>query len=476
MQQAQATLLAPEGLLSDSLAQLLASVAGANTDFADVYLQHSRHEGWVLENGIVRNASFNLERGAGVRVISGEQTGFAYTDDLSLDALRKVAQAAGGIARQGQTGALPMLTAQHAKPLYSGRDPITQWAAEQKVALLQRLDQLARSIDSAVSEVSVSLSAVHDTVLVAATDGTLAADVRPLVRLNISVVAERDGRRESGSAGGGGRVAYDWLLAEQRAEEWVHEAVRLALVNLDARPAPAGEFPVVLGAGWPGVLLHEAVGHGLEGDFNRKGTSVYARQMGEMVASPLCTVVDDGTLTGRRGSLTIDDEGTPTAYNTLIENGRLVGYMQDKHNARLMGSHPTGNGRRESYSCLPMPRMTNTYMLPGETAPEEILASLDRGLYAVNFGGGQVDITSGRFVFSTSEAYWVENGKIQYPVKGATLMGSGAEVMRAISMVGNDLALDSGVGVCGKDGQSVPVGVGQPTLRVDALTVGGTAS
>lgn len=476
MQQAQATLLTPEGLSHDALAQLLASVAGANTDFADVYLQYSRHEGWVLENGIVRNASFNLERGAGVRVISGEQTGFAYTDDLSLGALRKVAQAAGGIARQGQSGTLPLLSARPANPLYSGADPITQWTAEQKVALLQRLDRLARSIDSAVSEVSVSLSAVHDTVLVAATDGTLGADVRPLVRLNVSVVAERDGRRESGSAGGGGRVAYDWLLAEQRAESWVHEAVRLALVNLDARPAPAGEFPVVLGAGWPGVLLHEAVGHGLEGDFNRKGTSVYARQMGEMVASPLCTVVDDGTLIGRRGSLTIDDEGTPSGYNTLIENGRLVGYMQDKHNARLMGSKATGNGRRESYSYLPMPRMTNTYMLAGESTPDEILASLDKGLYAVNFGGGQVDITSGRFVFSTSEAYWVENGKIQYPVKGATLMGSGAEVMRAISMVGNDLALDSGVGVCGKDGQSVPVGVGQPTLRVDALTVGGTAS
>lgn len=476
MQQAEATLLTPDGLSCAALEQLLASVAGPNTDFADVFMQHSRHEGWVLENGIVRNASFNLERGAGVRVISGEQTGFAYTDDLSLPALQKVALAAGGIVRQGQTGSLPLLSARAATPLYSAVDPITQWTAEQKVALLQRLDQLARSLDSAVSEVSVSLSAVHDTILVAATDGTLGADVRPLVRLNVSVVAERDGRRESGSAGGGGRVAYDWLLAEERAESWVREAVRLAMVNLEARPAPAGEFPVVLGAGWPGVLLHEAVGHGLEGDFNRKGTSVYARQMGEMVASPLCTVVDDGTLTGRRGSLTIDDEGTPTAYNTLIENGRLVNYMQDKHNARLMGRALTGNGRRESYSYLPMPRMTNTYMLPGESEPEEILASLDKGLYAVNFGGGQVDITSGRFVFSTSEAYWVENGQIQYPVKGATLMGSGAEVMRAISMVGNDLALDTGVGVCGKDGQSVPVGVGQPTLRVDALTVGGTAS
>jgi len=476
MQQAEAVLLAPEALSRSSLEKLLSSVAGPQTDFADVFMQHSRHEGWVLENGIVRNASFNLERGAGIRVVSGEQTGFAYTDELSMAALTKVAAAAGGIVRQGQSGTVPALTAQRIQPLYSAADPITGWDAEQKVALLQRLDRLARSIDPAVAEVSVSLSAVHDTILVAATDGTFGADVRPLVRLNVSVVAERNGRRESGSSGGGGRVAYDWLLAEGRAEAWVHEAVRLALVNLDAQQAPAGVFPVVLGAGWPGVLLHEAVGHGLEGDFNRKGTSVYARQMGEMVASPLCTVVDDGTMAGRRGSLTIDDEGTPTAVNTLIENGRLVKYMQDKHNARLSGNAVTGNGRRESYSYLPMPRMTNTYMLPGESEPEEILASLDKGLYAVNFGGGQVDITSGRFVFSTSEAYWVENGKIQYPVKGATLMGSGAEVMRAISMVGNDLALDSGVGVCGKDGQSVPVGVGQPTLRVDALTVGGTAS
>lgn len=476
IQRAEAVLLAPTGLTSQTLEKVLASVAGPQTDYADIYLQHSHSEGWVLENGVVRDAYFSLEHGAGLRVISGEQTGFAYTDDLSTSALSKVASAAGSIVRMGQSGTVKALSSVASAALYTAENPILGWSSEQKVALLQRIDTFTRSLDSAVCEVSASLHASHDNIMVAATDGTFGADVRPLIRFNVSVIVERNGRRERGSAGGGGRVAYQWLLAENRVEQWAEEAVRIALLNLDAQEAPAGVFPVVLGPGWPGVLLHEAVGHGLEGDFNRKGTSVYARQMGEMVASPLCTVVDNGTLEHRRGSLSIDDEGTPTQLNTLIENGRLVKYMQDKHNAHLAGLAPTGNGRRESYAHLPMPRMTNTYMLPGESDPAEILASLDKGLYAVNFGGGQVDITSGRFVFSTNEAYWVENGKIQYPVKGATLMGSGAEVMRGISMVGNDLALDSGVGVCGKDGQSVPVGVGQPSLRVDALTVGGTAS
>ena len=469
-------LLAPTELTHQTLEKILASVAGPQTDYADVFLQHSHTEGWVLENGVVRDAYFSLEHGAGLRVISGEQTGFAYTDNLSEQALQQVAAAASSIVRMGGSGKVSPLAAASVASLYTAKNPILSWESEQKVALLQRLDAFTRSLDPAVCEVSASLHAAHDNIMVAATDGTYGADIRPLVRFNISVIVERNGRRERGSAGGGGRVTYDWLLEDARVEAWAKEAVRIALLNLDAKDAPAGIFPVVLGPGWPGVLLHEAVGHGLEGDFNRKGTSVYADQMGQMVASPLCTVVDDGTLTHRRGSLTIDDEGTPTQVNTLIENGRLVKYMQDKHNARLAGYTPTGNGRRESYAHLPMPRMTNTYMLPGESEPEEILASLDKGLYAVNFGGGQVDITSGRFVFSTSEAYWVENGKIQYPVKGATLMGSGADVMRGISMVGNDLALDSGVGVCGKDGQSVPVGVGQPSLRVEALTVGGTAS
>ena len=468
-------LLAPADLGTDQLQTLLGGKLAGSADYADVYFQHSRHEAWVLEDGLVRDASFNLERGAGVRIVSGDKTGFAYSDDISLDALTQAGGAAAAIGRQGGDKPVRIDAAKSVPARYEALDPLPGWSSEMKVALLRDMDRLARSVDPAVKEVTVSLSGEQDVVLVAATDGTLAADVRPLIRFSISVIAERDGRRERGSAGGGGRVAYDWLRRDGKLEAWTRDAVRQALLNLEAEPAPAGTMPVVLGPGWPGVLLHEAVGHGLEGDFNRKGTSMFAKMMGQQVASSLCTVVDDGTLPDRRGSLTVDDEGTPGGYNTLIENGKLVGHMQDKTNARLMGVAPTGNGRRESYAHLPMPRMTNTYMLPGESDPEEILASLDRGIYAVNFGGGQVDITSGRFVFSTSEAYLVEKGKIVCPVKGATLIGSGAEVMNNISMVGNDLALDSGIGVCGKDGQSVPVGVGQPTLRVDALTVGGTA-
>jgi TldD protein len=475
LQLASQTLLHPAGLDEDLLATLLGEVAGPGVDYADLYFQHSEHESWALENGIVREASYNLEHGVGARVVSGDKSGFAYSDDLSAASLRDATRAARAIVRQGGSGTRPLLTASHHGALYHGHNPIPVWESARKVTFLQQLDRLARSLDPLVSEVTVSLSAVHDTVLVAATDGTLAADIRPLVRLNVSVIAERNGRRERGSAGGGGRRGFDWLAESGRAEDWVRDAVRQALINLEAIAAPAGSMPVVLGPGWPGVLLHEAVGHGLEGDFNRKGTSMFAKRMGEQVASPLCTVVDDGTLAERRGSLNIDDEGTPTSCTTLIENGKLVGYMQDKMNARLMGVGLTGNGRRESYAHLPMPRMTNTYMLPGQSDPAEIIASLDRGIYAVNMGGGSVDITSGRFVFSTSEAYLVEKGKIVAPVRGATLIGSGAEVMQKISMVGNDLALDNGVGVCGKDGQSVPVGVGQPTLRVEALTVGGTA-
>lgn len=471
---AQSVLLAPAALDQDRLFSALGNLLGGDIDFADMYFQHSRHEGWVLEDGIVRDASYNLDRGVGVRACSGEKSGFAYSDDIAAASLDDAVTAARGIARAGQSGAMPVARRVAYPVRYGAIDPIPGWDSARKVELLRELDAYARSQDERVREVTVSLNAVHDVVMVVASDGTLAADVRPLVRLNVSVIAESDGRRERGSSGGGGRVAYDWLLQEDRARGFVREAVRQALVNLDAKPAPAGTMPVVLGPGWPGVLLHEAVGHGLEGDFNRKGTSMFAGRMGEQVASELCTVVDDGTLSDRRGSLSVDDEGVPSGFNTLIENGRLVGYMQDRMNARLMGVSPTGNGRRESYAHLPMPRMTNTYMLAGQSDPQEILASLERGIYAVNFGGGQVDITSGRFVFSTSEAYLVEKGKIVCPVKGATLIGSGAEVMQNISMVGNDLALDSGIGVCGKDGQSVPVGVGQPTLRVDALTVGGT--
>ena len=468
-------LLTPAELAPDQLQALLGGKLAGQADYADIYFQHSRHEAWVLEDGLVRDASFNLERGAGVRIVSGDKTGFAYSDDISLDTLTQAGNAAAAIGRQGSSKAVRVQGGRAMTERYAPLDPLPVWSSERKVAVLQEMDRLARSLDPAVKEVTVSLSGVQDVILVAATDGTLAADVRPLVRFNISVIAERNGRRERGSAGGGGRVSYQWLEQDGRMESWTRDAVRQALVNLEAAPAPAGAMPVVLGPGWPGVLLHEAVGHGLEGDFNRKGTSMFASRMGQKVASDLCTVVDDGTLPDRRGSLTVDDEGTPSGYNVLIEKGALTGYMQDKTNARLMGVAPTGNGRRESYAHLPMPRMTNTYMLPGESDPEEILASLDRGIYAVNFGGGQVDITSGRFVFSTSEAYLVEKGKIVCPVKGATLIGSGAEVMSRISMVGNDLALDTGIGVCGKEGQSVPVGVGQPTLRVDSLTVGGTA-
>jgi TldD protein len=468
-------LLGPARLGTDQLQTLLGAKLTGQADYADIFFQHSRHEAWVLEDGLVRDASFNLERGAGVRIVSGDKTGFAYSDDISLETLRQAGGAAAAISRHGGDKPVRIEAARAVPARYAALDPLPGWSSEMKVALLKEMDHLARSLDPAVKEVTVSLSGEQDVILVAATDGTLAADVRPLVRFGISVIVEHNGRRERGSSGGGGRVGYDWLRQEGRLETWTRDAVRQALLNLEARDAPAGTMPVVLGPGWPGVLLHEAVGHGLEGDFNRKGTSMFARKMGQQVASALCTVVDDGTLADRRGSLTVDDEGTPSGYNVLIEKGKLVGHMQDKTNARLMGVEPTGNGRRESYAHLPMPRMTNTYMLPGESDPEDILASLERGIYAVNFGGGQVDITSGRFVFSTSEAYLVEKGKIVCPVKGATLIGSGAEVMNRISMVGNDLALDSGIGVCGKDGQSVPVGVGQPTLRVDALTVGGTA-
>lgn len=467
-------LLAPAALEQHALARVLGGALGMQVDYADLYFQHSAHEAWVLEDGMVREGSFNLERGVGVRVVSGDKSGFAYSDDIALPALQQATSAARAIAVHGQNKQVPILHKVTAPALYGAHNPLHDWSAEQKIGLLKELDALARSVDPAVKEVSVSLSAVHDVVMVMASDGTLAADVRPLVRVNVSVIAERAGRRERGSAGGGGRVNLDWLTEQGRAAGWARDAVRQALVNLDAQAAPAGTMPVVLGPGWPGVLLHEAVGHGLEGDFNRKGTSMYARKFGEAVASSKCTVVDDGTLANRRGSLNVDDEGVPTQCTTLIENGRLVNFMQDKMNARLMKVPVTGNGRRESYAHLPMPRMTNTYMLPGNDDPQEIIASLDRGIYAVNFGGGSVDITSGRFVFSTSEAYLVEKGRIVCPIKGATLIGGGDEVMRNISMVGNDLALDSGIGVCGKEGQSVPVGVGQPTLRVDALTVGGT--
>ena len=472
-------LLTANNITQQDISSLLGQLSERRLDYADLYFQSSYHESWGLEDSIIKEGSWNIDQGVGIRAISGEKTGFAYADQLTLNALQQSAEAARSIVRESGNGQVKTLAAVNHKPLYAAVNPLDSLSREDKITLLHRVDKVARAQDSRVQEVSVSLTGIYEQVLVAATDGTFAADIRPLVRLSVSVLVEDHGKRERGASGGGARTGYEFFLADEegevRADAWAKEAVRMALVNLSAVAAPAGTLPVVLGAGWPGVLLHEAVGHGLEGDFNRRGTSVFSGQMGQKVASDLCTVVDDGTLSGLRGSLAIDDEGVPGQYNVLIENGVLKGYMQDKLNARLMGVPPTGNGRRESYAHLPMPRMTNTYMLGGQSTPQEIIESVEYGLYAPNFGGGQVDITSGKFVFSTSEAYLIEKGKITSPVKGATLIGSGIEAMQQISMVGNDLALDKGVGVCGKDGQSVPVGVGQPTLKLDKLTVGGTA-
>ncbi len=473
---ARATLLEAPGLSENALAQVMDRLLSRQVDTADIYFQYGRLESWVLDDGIIKEGSHSIEQGAGVRAISGDKTGFAYTDDLLLPQLLEAAGAARAIADAGQERRHAVTARGDTPRLYQPVNPLESLDEAAKLDLMRRLDAEARAADPRVQQVTVSLVAAHDTILVIDEQGRMAGDVRPLVRVNVHVIVEQDGRREQGSAGGGARRGLEFFLEEDRALGYAREAVRQALVNLEAIEAPAGLLPVVLGPGWPGVLLHEAVGHGLEGDFNRKGTSAFSGRIGEQVASPLCTVVDDGTLPERRGSLNIDDEGTPTEYTVLIEKGILKGYMQDRMNARLMGMAPTGNGRRESYAHLPMPRMTNTYMLPGEHDPQEIIASVDRGLYAVNFGGGQVDITSGKFVFSASEAYLIENGRVTAPVKGATLIGSGPEVMTRISMVGNDLQLDGGIGTCGKDGQSVPVGVGQPTLKIDELTVGGTAA
>ncbi len=473
--QAKQQLLTPASLDESQLQQILHGMLNHQIDAADLYFQSVRHEGWVLEDGIVKEGSYNADRGVGVRAISGEKTGFAYANDIAMPALQAAADASRSIAKAGQSHQVQAWNLTQPLALYSDNNPLDSLSRDDKVKLLKDMDAEARRLDSRVKQVSVSLAGVHEYVLIAAADGTLAADVRPLVRLNISVIVEDKGRRERGSFGGGGRGDYSMFFQDNLWKKYAAEAVRQALVNVEAVAAPAGAMPVVLGAGWNGVLLHEAVGHGLEGDFNRKGSSMYSGRIGEQVASSLCTIVDDGTLAGRRGSLNIDDEGVPAQNTVLIENGILKGYMQDKMNARLMGVESTGNGRRESYAHLPLPRMTNTYMLAGQSAPDEIVASVKKGIYVANMGGGQVDITSGKFVFSTSEAYLIENGKITTPVKGATLIGNGPDVMNRISMVGNDLELDTGVGVCGKDGQSVPVGVGQPTLKIDEITVGGTS-
>jgi TldD protein len=473
---AQRLLLEPFGLNETHLLRALAEITSRKVDDADLYFQYTRSEGWSLEEGIVKTGSFSIDQGVGVRAVSGEKTAFAYSDDISEASLLDAARTVRTISAGTGTGSAKVGDKKIAggRSLYNGVDPIATLDSTAKVQLLERAEKLARSKDPRVAQVMAGLASEYDVVMVARADGTLAADVRPLVRLSITVIAEQNGRREMGSGGGGGRFGLAYF-DDAQIETYVNDAVNAALTNLESRPAPAGEMVVVLGPGWPGILLHEAIGHGLEGDFNRKGSSAFSGRVGKRVAAKGVTVLDDGTISDRRGSLNVDDEGNASQRNVLIEDGILRGYMQDSLNARLMGVPPTGNGRRESYAHIPMPRMTNTYMLGGDKAPDEIVASIKKGLYATNFGGGQVDITSGKFVFSASEAFWVEDGKIRYPVKGATIVGNGPDALTRVTMIGNDMKLDSGVGTCGKEGQSVPVGVGQPTLRIDGLTVGGTA-
>lgn len=473
---AQRVILDPAGLSINDFDAVFAKLNSSSIDIADIYFQASRSESWSLEDQIVKSGSYSISQGFGIRAVSGEQTGFAYSDEINLEALLESASAARAINNSGQSHSINMGKWQpqaNKHQLYTGNNPLSSINEEAKITLLHFADKAARQHSQYVIQVIPSLSSSYENILIVNNEGNLVADIRPMVHMGVTVIVEKDGERESAGYSAGGRYELSWFT-EERVEVYAQEAVRLALLKLQAKPSPAGEMDVVLGHGWPGVLLHEAVGHGLESDFNRKGTSVFSNRIGEQVASKGVTVVDNGTMADRRGSLNVDDEGTPTQCTTLIDNGRLVGYMHDKMNARLMNTVSTGNGRRQSYSHLPMPRMTNTYMRAGEHDPEEIIASIDKGLYAVNFGGGQVDITSGQFVFSSSEAYMIEKGKILYPVKGATLIGNGPQVMQQITMIGNDLELDPGIGVCGKAGQSVPVGVGQPTIKVTDLTVGGT--
>ncbi|MDR2874583.1 MAG: metalloprotease TldD [Methylobacillus sp.] len=472
---ADSTLLAPYSLDANALQGVLGGIMRHRVDYADLYFQYSRAESWGLEEGVVKSGSFSIDQGVGVRAVAGEKTAFAYSDDISLPALKQAAEATRAIAAQGDERGGRAMERVHAPQLYLPHDPIASLSDAEKVKLLERLENYARALDPRITQVMASLAGEYEVVMVARHDGMMAADIRPLVRLSIQVIAEENGKREQGGSGGGGRFDYAYF-SDDILQKYAREAVQQALTNLDARPAPAGTMTVVLGSGWPGILLHEAIGHGLEGDFNRKGSSAFSGRIGQQVAAAGVTVVDDGTIINRRGSLNIDDEGTPTQRTVLIENGILKGYLQDGLNARLMGMALTGNARRESYAHIPMPRMTNTVMQNGDRAPEEIIASVKKGLYAVNFGGGQVDITSGKFVFSAAEAWMIEDGKLTYPVKGATLIGNGPDVLTRVTMAGNDMQLDSGIGTCGKDGQSVPVGVGQPTLRIDGLTVGGTGA
>ena len=475
IQTAQSLLLAPGGIDERVIEKALSEMYLHRLDDADLYFQHTRYESWSLEEGIVKSGNFSIDQGVGVRAVSGDKTAFAYADVVNADTLMQAAKSTRVIGPSGgkKKIILQPISTYSGKALYIPEDPIFSLKTEEKIQLLEKIEQKARAKDPRVVQVMASLTGEFDVILVAKGNGKLVADIRPLVRVSISVIVEQNGRRETANAGGGGRLNYK-MFTDEVINGWVDHAVNSALINLESKPAPAGPMTVVMGPGWPGVLLHEAIGHGLEGDFNRKGSSAFAGKLGQKVAAPGVTVVDDGTLSGRRGSLNVDDEGNPTQCTTLIENGRLKGFMQDAMNSRLMKMPLTGNGRRESYAALPLPRMTNTYMLGGDKDPGEILASIKKGLYAVNFGGGQVDITSGKFVFAATEAYWVENGKIQYPVKGATIIGNGPESLKQVSMIGNDLRLDDGVGVCGKEGQSVPVGVGQPTLRIENMVVGGS--
>ncbi|MEM7027241.1 MAG: metalloprotease TldD [Pseudomonadota bacterium] len=475
LQIAENELITTRGLEISDVHNTLDNVMLNSIDYADLYFQASHSESWVLDDGIVREGSHSIDQGVGIRAISGQKTGFAYSDEIVLPALTQAATAARSIASQGNNSGIQAWHKNTPATLYESNNPLHSISAEDKIALLKKLDKAARDKDERVKQVMIGLIGSHSTVLVANTDGTLSGDVRPLVRLNVNIIVEENGRIEKGGAGGGGRFGYEYFINDDLAMGFVDEALEQALLNLEADAAPAGTMPVVLGPGWPGILLHEAIGHGLEGDFNRKKTSAFSDRIGERVASPEVTVVDDGTIVNRRGSLNVDDEGTPTSCTTLIERGILKGYMQDKHNSRLMGVAATGNGRRESYAHLPMPRMTNTYMLGGDREPNEIIASVEKGIFAAQFGGGQVDITNGKFVFSASQAYKIENGKITTPIKGATIIGNGPDVLTRVSMVGNDMELDSGIGTCGKDGQSVPVGVGQPTILIDEMTVGGTS-
>ena len=471
----KAAILDTADLVDEDIKNIAESIQGKGIDIADLYFQIHRQETWVMEDGKIKEGAFSLDKGVGVRAVSGDKTGFAYSDDLSIAAIKKAAQATQSITRLGQSSSANIAEISQISSRYPSIDPLISISEQKKIDLIKTINELARNEDSRVQQVNISLSSSQDMILIAAADMPLVADIRPLVRLNVSVILEENNRREQGYAGGGARSSLDYFMDNTIAIDLAKEAIRLASIQLKAKPAPAGSMPVVLGSGWPGILLHEAVGHGLEGDFNRKGVSTFSGRIGDQVASKLCTIVDDGTLVNRRGSLAIDDEGIPGQYNVLIEDGILKGYMQDRMNSKLMGVPTTGNGRRESYAHIPMPRMTNTYMLAGPHDHDEIIASVKKGIYAPNFSGGQVDITSGKFVFSANEAYMIEDGKISFPLKGAMLIGDGPDVLGKISMVGNNLELDAGVGTCGKEGQSVPVGVGQPTLKIDEITVGGTA-